>query len=36
MPEIEYRETQDSAILETSARGEWLESDSIVLLADWN
>ena len=35
MDEIAYEESGDSAILASDADGEWIESDSIVLLPDW-
>jgi hypothetical protein len=35
MKEIAYEESDDSAILSSTADGEWIQSDSIVVLADW-
>lgn len=35
MTEVEYRENGDTAILTTSNQGEWMESNSIVLLSEW-
>jgi len=35
MREIEYEEIGDTATLATEADGEWLASDSIVVLSDW-
>jgi len=35
MDEIAYEEAGDRAILSTTADGEWIQSDRIVVLADW-
>lgn len=32
---IAYEEVDDSAILSSAADGEWIQSDSIVVLSDW-
>lgn len=36
MAEIEYSEADGKALLTTSEQGEWIESNSIVLVSDWS
>ena len=35
MKEIAYEERDNAAILSSAADDEWIQSDSIVVLADW-
>lgn len=35
MGDVRYEETEDTAILRTERDTEWVESDSVVRLADW-
>jgi hypothetical protein len=35
MDEISYQESGDMAILASETDGEWIQSDSIVVLSDW-
>jgi hypothetical protein len=35
MSDVEYRENGDTALLTTDNQGEWIESNSIVLLSEW-
>ena len=35
MDEISYEESNDTATLTSDIDGEWIQSDSIVVLSDW-
>lgn len=35
MDELEYEETEDTLILTSDGEGEWVESDSVVVVSDW-
>jgi len=35
MDEITYTENNDAAILTSEIEGEWIQSDSVIVLSDW-